>query len=292
MKTQTLAIVGKAADLAEFSAQGFGRRTLVETDRYRAVVVGLEDGQQIPIHAPQLDLVMTIVEGVGQVMAGDQARWVRAGDVAVVPAGERRGLRAIGGRLVALNVVSPPPGDGDHTEAHDSWPVDERVPDVGGLILKEHAGLFPHLDHLGRLAAASPEIPEADLRSRLKEVLQFLRDGLLPHAREEEASVYPAAERLIRAVGGATRTMSIDHRFIGEAVDELESLAQGPLSDRERDRIRRLLHGLEALLRVHFSKENEAYVPLLSRLAPDEIRALYKRLAGDGDSHKPSKKES
>lgn len=292
MKTQTPTIVGQAADLAEFSAQGFGRRTLIETDRFRAVVVGLEDGQQIPVHAPQLDVVITVVEGVGRVMAGDRASWVRAGDVAVVPAGERRGLRAIGGRLVAINVVSPLPGDGDHAEAHGSWPVDEKTFDVAGFILKEHAGLLPHLDHLGTVAAASPEISEADLRSRLKEVLRFLREGLLPHAREEEVSVYPAAERVIRAVGGATRTMSIDHRFIGEAVDELESLAQGPLSDRQRDRIRRLLHGLEALLRVHFIKENEAYVPLLNRLAPDESRALYKRLAGDGDSHRSSNKES
>lgn len=280
MTTKTASIVGRAGELAQFSGTGFGRRTLAETDRFRAVVVGLEDGQQIPLHTPRLDLVMTIVEGIGQVMVGDQPHSVRAGDVIVVPAGERRGLRAIGGRLVAVNVVSPPPGDGDHAESRTSWPVDAAAPDVAGLILKEHAGLFPHLDDLAGLAGMSAEMSEAELRSRLADVLQFLREGLLPHAREEEVSVYPAAERVIRAVGGATRTMSIDHRSVGEMVDELERVSQGPLAGPDRERLRRLLYGLEVLLRVHFTKENEAYVPLLSRLSTAERQVLYQRLAG------------
>lgn len=279
MTTKTASIVGRAGELAQFSGNGFGRRTLAETDRFRAVVVGLEDGQQIPLHTPRLDLVMTIVEGIGQVMVGDQPHSVRAGDVIVVPAGERRGLRAIGGRLVAVNVVSPPPGDGDHAESRTSWPVDVQAPDVAGLILKEHAGLFPHLDDLVGLAGVSAEMSEAELRSRLADVLQFLREGLLPHAREEEVSVYPAAERVIRAVGGATCTMSIDHRSVGEMVDELERVSQGPLAGPDRERLRRLLYGLEVLLRVHFTKENEAYVPLLNRLSTAERQVLYERLA-------------
>lgn len=285
MKTQTAAMVGKAADLAEFSIQGFGRRTLVETDGIRAVVVGLEDGQQIPIHAPQLDLVITIVEGVGQVMVGDHARWVRAGDVAVIPAGENRGLRAIGGRLVAVNVVSPPPGEGDHTHSPAAWPADEETPDVSALILKEHGELLPHVNRLGDLAAESASLSEQELRDRLTQVLQFLREGLLPHASEEEVSVYPAAEKLLRAAGGATRTMSIDHRFVGELVDRLEGVAGSRLSESEREHLRRLLYGLQTLLEVHFAKENEAYVPLLNRLSPPERRQLYERLTGGGHPH-------
>lgn len=143
------ALVARAAQEAEFSPEGFGRRTLAETDRLRVVVAALEDGQQIPRHAPQLDLVMTIVEGIGQVMAGDRLYPVRAGDVIVVPAGEMRGLRAIGGRLVAVNVVSPPPGSSDHSHSTVAWPADEEAPDLAVLILTEHAGLFPHLPELG-----------------------------------------------------------------------------------------------------------------------------------------------
>ena len=280
MATQSESKVARAVDLAEFSDKGFGRRSLLETERFRAVIVALEDGQEIPVHAPPVDLVITIVEGVGQVMAGDQAHWVRAGDVAVVRAGDRRGLRAIGGRLVAVNVVSPPPAGGDHAHTPASWPADDATPDVAAVILTEHGELLPHVNHLGDLAAQSATLTEPELRSGLAGVVQFLRDGLLPHAREEEVSVYPAAEKLLRASGGATRTMSIDHRFVGELVDRLEALARSPLSGSDREQVRRVLYGLQTLLEVHFAKENEAYVPLLNRLSPPERRHLYERLTG------------
>ncbi|MGH7762398.1 MAG: hypothetical protein ACREOY_13450 [Candidatus Dormibacteraceae bacterium] len=58
------------------------------------LVAALEDGRQIPLHAQPLDLVMTIVEGTGHVMAADSVHDVRAGDVAAVPGGEERGSRA------------------------------------------------------------------------------------------------------------------------------------------------------------------------------------------------------
>jgi len=282
---QTRPLVGSVAELAEFSADGFGHRTLAETDRLRVVIAALQDGQEIPLHAPPLDLVITIVEGTGQVMAGESVHSIRAGDVVIVPAGETRGLRATGRRLLAVNVVSPPPGPGDHSHKSAAWPPAEEAPDVGALILAEHGGLFPHLEDLESLALEATKLPETELRTRLREVLEFLRDGLLPHAHEEERSVYPAAEKLLRAIGGATRTMSIDHRFVGEMVEELEGVSGGRLADAEREHARRLLYGLQALLRVHFTKENEAYVPLLARLSPAERRQLHGRLSGGDQAH-------
>ena len=281
----TRPLVGRAENLAEFAAEGFGRRTLVETDRLRVVVAALEEGQQIPLHAPPLDLVMTIVEGTGEVMAGDRVSAVRAGDVVVVPAGETRGLRALGGRLLAVNVVSPPPGPGDHSHAAAAWPEPEPAPDVAALILDEHAELLPHLEHLAGLAAESEELPPAELRTRLEGVIGFLQDGLLPHAREEERSIYPAVAQVLRAVGGATRTMTIDHRFVAEMVGALEAIARGPLDAAGRERSRRLLYGLRALLEVHFTKENEAYVPLLERLSPAERRTLHAHLTDGARAH-------
>ena len=281
-------LVGHVRELARFSPDGFGRRTLAETDAVRVVVAALEDGQEIPLHAPPLDLVMTIVEGIGEVAAGDAVHPVRAGDVVVVPAGETRGLRALGGPLLAVNVVSPPPGPDDHGHAPNAWPATAAAPEVAKLILDEHAGLFPHLAHLGHLAAESESLGEAALRDRLAGILGFLRDGLLPHAEEEERSVYPAAELVLRAVGGATGTMRIDHRAVRARVDELAALVQGPLGETERTSARRLLYGLEALLEVHFTKENEVYVPLLDRLSPAERAALHARLSGEhahGEHH-------
>ena len=234
----------------------------------------------MPLPSPLFDRVLEIVEGSGQVRAVYSVSPVRPCYVIVVPAGETRGLRAIGGRLVAVNVVSPPPGSGDHSHATAAWPAEEDAPDLAVLILTEHAGLFPHLPQLGSLAADSAGLEEEQLRERLHEILRFLRDDLLPHAAEEERSVYPAVEKVIRAIGGATRTMAIDHRFIGGMVEELEGLESSPLSEPERERVRRLLYGLETLLEVHFTKENEAYVPLLNRLSAAERRELHSRLTG------------
>ena len=282
---QSRPLVGHAADLAEFSPDGFGRRTLAETAAFRVVVAALENGQEIPLHAPALDLVMAIMEGTGRVMAGDTTYTVRGGDVVVVPAGETRGLVATGGRLVAVNVVSPPPGIGDHSHSASTWPVEEEAPDVAALILEEHRGLFPHVKDLGSLAAEAQTLDEASLRMRLATALAFLRDGLLPHAKEEERSVYPAVDKMLRAVGGATRTMSIDHRFIAEMVDQLDGISEGSLSESDRQHARRLLYGLEALLEVHFTKENEAYLPLLNRLSPAERRLLHDHLSGGEQGH-------
>lgn len=278
-------LAGRAVDLARFSGEGFGRRVLAETERFRVVVAGLEDGQEIPLHVPDVDLVVAVMDGTGEVMAGDTTHAVRAGDVVFVPRGQTRGLRATGGRLVAVNVVSPPPGPEEHARGSAPWPAAEPGPDVAALILEEHAGLLPHLEHLGTLAADAGTLEDTELRRRLGAVLEFLRDGLLPHAAEEERSVYPAAEKVLRAVGGATRTMSIDHRFIGAMVEELAGVSAGSLSAAERERARRLLYGLQTLLEVHFTKENEAYVPLLNRLSAAERESLFQRLSAGGHAH-------
>src|SRR5450759_4416668 len=61
---QSQPVVGRAADLAQYSTQEFGRKVLAETDRFRVVIAALEDGQEIPLHAPPLDMVLTLEEGM------------------------------------------------------------------------------------------------------------------------------------------------------------------------------------------------------------------------------------
>lgn len=279
------ALTGRAVDLARFSPEGVGWRVLAETDRLRVVVVALEEGQETPLQAPDVDLLIAVMEGTGEVMAGAVVWPVRAGDVVFVPRAQTRGLRAVGGRLVAVDVAGAPSGHADQVESGGAWLATDTGPDVAALVLREHAGLFPHLEHLSSLAADAGRLGEEELRVRLGAVLEFLRDGLLPHAVEEERSVYPAADRVLRAVGGATRTMSIDHRFVTAMVEELARLSTSPLSDVERERARGLLYGLRTLLEVHFTKENEVYVPLLNRLPRAEREALFERLSGGGHPH-------
>lgn len=276
-----LPLVGRGLELAQFAGGGFGRRVLFSNHRLKVVLAAFEPGQEIPVHAPEVDLVMSILEGLGDVRAGDQIHSVKAGDIVIIPAGSERGVRART-RLVALHVVSPPPTEADHRWVEDgaSWPNPEVGPDVAALISVEHAGLFPQLGHLGALASGLPSLGEGEARLRLEGVLAFLKEGLLPHAEEEERSIYPAVSGVLKAVGGGTQTMTADHVFIRNLVNELAALAAGSQSEEVRDRERALLYGLQAVLELHFSKENEHYLPLLNLLSPDEKKRLHERLAG------------
>jgi hemerythrin-like domain-containing protein len=191
-----------------------------------------------------------------------------------------------------VNVVTPPPSAVDHARVATgvAWPQ-EREPtrDPAMLVSAEHAGLRPHLDHLRALADELEATDEESLRARLRHVVAFLRDGILPHAAIEEVTVYPAVERLLRALGGATRTMALEHELIGARVEELERQVEAERYDvAVRGELRRTLTALEAVLRGHFEKEERVYVPLLAHLLPSESEALaagLERAAPGGHEH-------
>ncbi|HJZ96932.1 MAG TPA: cupin domain-containing protein [Candidatus Solibacter sp.] len=81
----------------------------------KAVLTCLEPGQFIPAHRPGVDMLLIVLEGEGQLIAGDQQEGAGPGTVVFVPAGEARGVKATS-RLVALHIVSPPPTEKDHAE--------------------------------------------------------------------------------------------------------------------------------------------------------------------------------
>lgn len=116
------AVIGNASALAEFSAESYCPKVLSATDSTRVMVVGMEDGQEIPLHTPGVELALAIMEGAGEVWVGDAPRPVAAGDLVVIPAGTTRGVRAKG-RLVFMNVVSPPPTAADHDADRRPWPA-------------------------------------------------------------------------------------------------------------------------------------------------------------------------
>lgn len=283
-------IVAPASQLAQFDPGRFGIVTLLEDEHLHVLLVALEAGQEIPVHAPEADLVLTVAEGVGELLAGSELHPLHAGDVAVIPAGERRGIRAHTTRLVLVNVVSPPPTPADHARGATRWPQhDDDRADPAALVHAEHAEIRQHLDHLRTLAEDAATADEAALRQRLDHVLAFLRSGVLAHAQVEEATVYPAAERLLRALGGATDTMTLEHEQIRARVQDLEHIAdERRYSEAARGRLARSLEALEALLRAHFDKEEQVYLPLLAHLAPTEARALAAALevaAPEGHQH-------
>lgn len=130
----------------------------------------------------------------------------------------------------------------------------------------EHAALLPRVDALGKTADLVGTIAVSTLRERLDEDYAFLASVLLPHARAEDDVLYPAVADLMGSPL-ATTTMSVDHTEIAELVGELGGLRQtlttDEVSTQTARELRRILYGLHTVIRIHFRKEEEVYLPLL-----------------------------
>ncbi len=100
---------------AQFRPERFNPIALGETERVRIVLTCFEPGQFIPVHSPGVDMVLVVLEGDGQAVAGDQEVAIGPGAIVLVPAGQARGIKATS-RLVAAHIVAPPPTEQDHKE--------------------------------------------------------------------------------------------------------------------------------------------------------------------------------
>lgn len=149
-------------------------------------------------------------------------------------------------------------------------------------IREEHRELLPHVDAMRLVAHHVGRIPMEDLRRELDTVHSFLVDHLIPHAVAEDRVLYPAVAQIMRA-REATATMSRDHAEVERLTRELEELRgelrPGRMAETLEDGLRRVLYGMYTLVRVHFAKEEEIYLPLLDRhLTPGEAAELSERL--------------
>jgi quercetin dioxygenase-like cupin family protein/hemerythrin-like domain-containing protein len=278
-------LVGSAGQLARDGRASGPTRTLLERPHMRVLLIDLQAGRELSPHRPDSDLVLAVLDGMGQLLAGEEVRPVRAGDLAVVRAGVPRGLRCLEGRLVALGVVTPPPGAGDHLPLGDGsgWPKESEVEDPVRVIHEEHVHLLEGIAELGRLAQAVPALEAGELGAALAATVGFLRTELLPHADGEERLVYPAVERVLRARGGATSSMALDHRRIAELTADLERTAGVPVAALDRAAAQRLLQALSAVVSLHFDKEEEDYLPRLRQLGSRERGALVAALRGEAE---------
>ncbi|MCZ7526395.1 MAG: hemerythrin domain-containing protein [Acidimicrobiia bacterium] len=164
----------------------------------------------------------------------------------------------------------------------------ERTTSVTEPLRAEHRELLPHLEEVAGVAAALGEWT-ADTPARLEAVVAFLRDHLVPHARAEEAALYPAVERAMGAPG-ATATMAADHVEIVRRIDALAAavagIGDGAPDPVAVDRLRAQLVGLHAILLLHFHKEEEVLLPVLdAHLGEDEARAMFAEMVAVAHPH-------
>ncbi len=283
-------MAAKVVRLGQASLQkGQSRTPLLESEHFRAVLVNLAPGETIDLHSPGLDVVMAVLRGTGEIWVGRGPVAVTAGDVVGIPAGERRGVRAGKAGLHLLHVVSsggpqgrPPEGE----TARTPWPpMDQGPKTLKERLHREHQDLLPHFGHLESLADQLVELDERDYLSRLRSVLSFLEEVLLPHARTEEDHLYPALDEVVRAAGRPTATMSADHEDISELVAQLRAALDSEPTREKRRAAQRALDRLAGLLALHFRKEEEVLFPLLDLLSPEETAKVEEAIATRAHHH-------
>lgn len=146
----------------------------------------------------------------------------------------------------------------------------------------EHKELYPHVDSLRQagLAVHGNLIPESI--AKIDESYTFLATHLLPHAYAEEAALYPVVQKVMGSPH-ATATMSRDHVEIEQLTHQLgELLAElkpGEIGASKANELKRLLYGLHTLVKLHFAKEEEIYLPLLDeQLTSEEAKTMFETM--------------
>ncbi len=105
---------------------------------------------------------------------------------------------------------------------------------------------------------------EAD--ETLTSLTVWSRGELLPHARGEEAALYPAGLAVPRA-RMLVEAMLAEHRAITRLVTQLESPGDGL-------RAVGLAHALQAMFEVHVAKENDQLLPVLAETPGVDLAEL------------------
>jgi quercetin dioxygenase-like cupin family protein len=106
-----------AAELKSLDDAKFVPKAVYQSQGMKVVLAYFKEGQFIPVHSPELELVLCILEGKAEVVAGEERVAAGKNDIIIIPKGEKRGVKALS-ELTVLHVVQPPPSDMDHKEVH------------------------------------------------------------------------------------------------------------------------------------------------------------------------------
>ena len=146
----------------------------------------------------------------------------------------------------------------------------------------EHKELYPQLETLRQAGDAINETLTSQAPTEIEEVYHFLTHQLIPHAQAEDIALYPMVQKVMGAPQ-ATSTMSRDHQEVDRLTQELGTLrvhaTQLFITFNQAMALRRVLYGLYALVKLHFAKEEEIYLPLLdAKLSADDAKEMFERM--------------
>ncbi len=143
----------------------------------------------------------------------------------------------------------------------------------------EHKELMPQVTTLRLAGDAIHEVLTSSDRELIDKAYTFLTHHLIPHAQAEEKALYPVVRKVMGTEEG-TATMSRDHVEVEKLTRDLGLLRSKitgiKINVKQANALRSLLYGLYAIVKVHFAKEEEVYLPLLdARLRPEEAQVMF-----------------
>ena len=140
---------------------------------------------------------------------------------------------------------------------------------------QEHEQLLEHIEHIAESAREMPRLSDEERDAVRARILGFLRGTLIPHARAEEAVLYPEWAKLVEFPDAAA-PMIHDHEAIVARIERLEST-----DVHDTDALQELLYGLYALISVHFRKEEDLQLPAFDAAPPEITAAVLKRMESE-----------
>ena len=138
--------------------------------------------------------------------------------------------------------------------------------ETSAVLRAEHAALAPSLERIRIVADRLDSIAAPEAALELAGVRDILFDELIPHEENEDRTVYPM---LARASGSDDVTVGLHrtHTEIFHLIRLFDRLVRDlPEAGPERDDLtdlRRVLYGLDAILRLHMAQEEELYSSLV-----------------------------
>jgi nucleotide-binding universal stress UspA family protein/iron-sulfur cluster repair protein YtfE (RIC family) len=198
-------------------------------------------------------------------------------------------------------IVKPKEPQSGQAGAH--WPLDRRstvrVKETRNTVTKplrrERKEMLPHVERLLLAADAVGDVSLNILWDLIDDAYGFLDHRVIPAMKAEDETLYPVVGRVMSA-DDATAAMSRDHLEVEKLSEELSHLRSqisvAVPSVVQAKELRRVLYSLYALLKVHFAKEEEIYLPLLDEWLTaehaDEIFQAMERAAERARHEPPS----
>ncbi|MCC7447248.1 MAG: hemerythrin domain-containing protein [Anaerolineae bacterium] len=146
----------------------------------------------------------------------------------------------------------------------------------------EHKELLPHIEEILTAANLVGDAPLATLRQAVDNVAAFLTHHLIPHAQAEDLVLYPVVDKAV-GTPEALATMRFDHVEIGRMTARLVALQAGisgsSLNAAQVRDLRETLYGLYTLVKTHFIKEEELFLPILdAHLTPADAHQMFESM--------------